>query len=107
MGYGTVAAPNTAAEREIAFRQRLLKCVHSLHSSYHRKNKLVPPITPGGGEEVYLHNVRCWTGSNEGGRNAGRDFYVAGRTAARLQEQTGSLSVNPFVPFTHSSPIRT
>ena len=44
--------PTQPLSGELRFRQRLLKCVHSLHSSYHRKNKLVPPITPGGGEEV-------------------------------------------------------
>jgi hypothetical protein len=98
--------PTRPLSGELRFRQRLLKCVHSLHSSYHRKNKLVPPITPGGGEEVYFHNVRCWTGST-GGRNAGRDFYVAGRNRPAASGANGLAERQTVRPIHPPSPIRT
>ena len=56
-----------------------------------RARKLVLPITAGGGEEVYVSYVKP------------EIFIVRLEAAARLQEQTASVSSSPFVPFTPSN----
>ena len=69
----------------------------------HRARKLVLSITAGGGEEVYTCWVKCWTGSTRVVAMLAEIFIVRLEAAARLQEQTASLSSSPFVPFTPSN----
>jgi hypothetical protein len=87
---------NTASSAKSRFRQRLLKCVLSLHRSYHRKNKACAADHTWGrrGSVPLLRQVLDWL--NKVVATLAEIFIVRLEAAARLQEQTASLSSSVF-----------